>query len=324
MLTIATVLDPFSESCFAPDCNLIRLRSDDYLSRLNKSGKIDLLLVESVWRGPGNTWSHYLVNNRKHPIPTGFNILKKLINECHRKHIPTVFWAKEDPVHLKHFIVSASLFDYVATTDSDCVPIYKNKLKHNRVFALPFAAQPKIHSPSELSNRNNLICFAGTCRNKQYPNRKAAMDIILPPAIKHGLHIYDRHQAGASGEPFPNMFKSCVLGGLTYEETIKKYKEYRVFLNVNSIDKSPTMFSWRVFELLSCGTPVISSYSIGIEKILPEVLLSRSPEQTERHIINLMNDTYWKKVSDSGMKRIFSAHTYAHRIKTICKFIKVG
>lgn len=324
MLTVATVLDEFSETCFSPDCNLIQMRSTDYLSRLRKSGKIDFVLVESAWRGPGNSWNHYLVNNARHPIPLGFNILKKLAKECHNAKIPMLFWAKEDPVHFNHFIVAAKFFDWVATTDSNCVEKYKKELGHNRVFALPFAAQPAIHNPAGLEGRLSLVCFAGTCRDKQYPNRKASMDIILKPAIPYGLHIYDRHQAGASGEAFPNIYKTCVQGGIPYSKMANKYKEYRVFLNVNSIDSSPTMFSRRVFELLACGTPVISSPSVGITKMLPEVLIAHSAEETGQHLKRLLHDdAYWKQISNAGIARIQSGHTYTHRLKTICSVLKI-
>lgn len=323
MRTIAAILDEFSETCFSPECNLIPLRSTDYLSRLRKSGKIDLVLVESAWRGPGNSWSHYLVNNAKHPIPTGLPVLKKLISECKSLKIPTLFWSKEDPVHFKHFLISAGLFDWVATTDANCINQYKKKFNHNRVFVLPFAAQLKIHNPAPLLDRLPLPCFAGACRNTQYPNRKAAMDIVLKPAVNYGLHIYDRHKVGSSGEDFPPIYKECVKGGVPYNEMLNMYKKYRVFLNVNSIDSSPTMFSRRVFELLACGTPVISSPSVGIEKMLPEVLISHNEQETKRHLDKLLqDDAYWTAVSNAGIKRILSGHTYTHRLNEICK--KIG
>lgn len=325
MLTIASILDEFSETCFSPDCKLIPMRSTDYLSRLRKSGKIDLVLVESAWRGPGNSWSHYLVNNAKHPVPSGLPVLKKLIRECKRLGIPTLFWAKEDPVHFKHFIISAEYFDWVATTDANCVTSYKSKFKHNRVFSLPFAAQPALHTSKGLAGRLPLACFAGACRNMQYPNRGVAMDYVLKPALDYGLHIYDRHKVGSSGEDFPNIYKNCVQGGVPYSEMLNKYKEYRVFLNVNSIDSSPTMFSRRVFELLACGTPVISSPSVGIEALLPEVLISHNEKETRQHLEKLLNDdVYWNQISCAGIKRVLSGHTYRHRIEMICKMLKIG
>lgn len=322
---MAAILDPFSEACFAPECNLIPMLSTDYLSRLRKSGHIDFVLVESVWRGPGNSWSHYLVNNKKNPIPKGMAQLVKLVKECKQRRIPTVFWAKEDPVHFKHFVIAASLFDYVATTSIECVKEYSKKFKHNRVFALPFAAQPDLHSPVGLLHRKQAVCFAGACRNTQYPNRCKAMENVLAPAIPFGLHIYDRAQVGSNGEPFPAVYKNAVLGGVSYDKMLEKYREYKVFLNVNSVDNSATMFSRRVFELLACGTPVISSPSIGIQRMLPEVLLSSKPAITKQCLSKLLSDpTYWTSVSIAGARRVLADHTYAHRIRTICDNLHIS
>ena len=46
------------------------------------------------------------------------------------------------------------------------------------------------------------------------------------------------------------------------------YRAYKIFLNVNSVHESPTMFSRRVFELLSSYTNVLSTPSVGITEIL--------------------------------------------------------
>ena len=322
MLTVATILDPFSDQCFAPEWNSIPLRSDDYLSRLRKSGHIDLLFVESVWRGAGNSWTHSFVKKKKQVTPPGIKQITKLLNECKLRKIPTIFWAKEDPVHFDHFVTSASMFDYIATTDSNCLPKYKKLCKNSKVFVLPFAAQIDLHQPQGLDLRALNVCFAGTCRNNQYPNRAKAMEIILQPALNFNLHIYDRKKTGSSGEPFPSIYKNALKGGLPYNDIIKKYGEYKVFLNINSIDNSPTMFSRRVFELLGCGTPVISSSSVGIKSMLPEVSISNNEQETVQHLKRLLSDdNYWNKISKAGIRRIFEAHTYTHRLKTICDTI---
>jgi spore maturation protein CgeB len=324
MLTVATILDPFSSLCFSSEWNEIPLRSDNYISKISKANKIDFLFVESVWRGPGNTWKHYFVTKKKDRFPRGMAQLTRLIKECKKRNIPTIFWSKEDPVHFNHFVTAASLFDYVATTDVNCVSKYKKRLNHSRIFVLSFAAQSTLHNPVGLENRQFNVCFAGTCRNKQYPNRAKAMDIILRPALKFGLHIYDRKQTGSSGEPFPEIYKNNIKGGVSYEKIINKYKCYKVFLNINSIDNSPTMFSRRVFELLACGTPVVSSHSVGIEKLLPEVLISRTASETARHIKMLLKNTeYWKRLSKKGIERVFSYHTYSHRVQKICKKLNI-
>ncbi|MFP3454528.1 DUF3880 domain-containing protein, partial [Bacillus sp. SIMBA_154] len=68
---------------------------------------------------------------------------------CRDHKIPTIFWNKEDPVHFETFLTTAKLFDFVFTTDIDCIHRYKAALGHDRVYLLPFAAQPLVNNPVE-------------------------------------------------------------------------------------------------------------------------------------------------------------------------------
>ena len=98
------------------------------------------------------------------------------------------------------------------------------------------------------------------------------MDILLRPSLDFGLDIYDRNLGLFANEPdlyrFPDIYQPAIKGRLEYDDMVKAYKQYKVFLNVNSVRHSSTMFARRVFELLSCGTPVISTFSKGVIEIL--------------------------------------------------------
>lgn len=321
VLTIATILDDFSYECFKPEANLIPLQRTNYVYRIAKApSKVNLLLVESAWRGNGNTWKNALVKRGK--TFEAEKDIALLTKECKLRGIPTLFWNKEDPIHFDNFLSIARYFKYVATTDSNCVPAYKRLLWHDRVFVLPFAAQIDMHSPVGLAGRLPLTCFAGMYWQNQHKERKMDADLLLDVAMKAGLHIYDRSQAGGAGDPFPEKYSGCVQGGLPYTEVVKMYKQYRAFLNVNIVKTSPTMFSRRVFELLACGTPVVSSYSIGIAQMFPEVLIPGNANEAETMINQLLHDdVYWNTVSKAGVCRVLSQHTYAHRLATICSFL---
>jgi hypothetical protein len=237
-----------------------------------------------------------------------------------------VFWNKEDPPHFNRFIHRAPLFDFVFTSDADMIPKYCAALKHNRVAALPFAAQPKVHNPIVETDRLDNVCFAGAYYAADYDERRADMEHILRPALAFGLHIYDRQHgvvgANAQAYRFPDIYQGAIKGRLEYNEMIKAYKRYKVFLNVNSVKRSPTMFSRRVFELLASGTPVISSYSVGIEQILGNdiVHLAGSEQETLTHLERLLHDdSYWACVALKGVRAVCSSHTYARRLAEVCQ-----
>jgi spore maturation protein CgeB len=324
-LTLACILDVFTKSCFQPEFNMISPGPQNWKNSLD-TYSLDALFVESAWHGNNDTWLYKVGKYNENNLDT----IKELISACNLKKIPTIFWNKEDPVHFDKFIDSAQRFDYIFTTDANCIPKYLEHTNHKHVYALPFAAQPKIHNPILEQARNKMVCFAGTYHTARYAERKADMDIILKPALSYGLDIYDRMYGiggkAADNYKFPDIYQSSIGGKLEYEEMVKAYRKYKVFLNVNSVRNSPTMFARRVFELLACGTPVISTYSKGIINLLGEntVFITESEEDTTKYLENLLNnETFWWTHSLHGIRKVLENHTYHHRAKEIFDFVGI-
>ncbi|MEK8227730.1 hypothetical protein NKG05_18920 [Oerskovia sp. M15] len=97
----------------------------------------------------------------------------ELVTFCREQGIPTVFWNKEDPVHFEDFLESAALFDRVCTTDVNRVPDYVERLGHDRVSVLPFAAQPAIHNPVRSHGRGP----SGTSRSAACTSRTSTPSV---------------------------------------------------------------------------------------------------------------------------------------------------
>lgn len=316
---VAAVLDDFSRVCMEPDCDLLLVSPDDH-ERVIRAQRPDLLLVESAFHGNNGAWSRQVERTLLH----GGRALPSLVRACTRQGVPTVFWNKDDPAHFERFLPRAGLFDAVFTSDADCVPRYKKAIDHDRVHVLPFAAQPVLHNPVSEEERLHPVCFAGSYWGDRYPQRRKDMQNLLAPAMIFGLHIYDRN-LGRTGLlarkwRFPAVYQSAIRGRLSYEQVVRAYRRYRVFLNVNSITDSPTMFPRRVFELLACGTPVISSYARGIEEVLGEgaVLFSGSESETRQHLLRLLDDgDFWARRSVQGIRRVMRAHCLADRLEQL-------
>ena len=315
------MLDEFTAACFQPECDLITFRPDNWKTVLERNS-IDLLFIESAWHGNSGSWQYKIASFKK---PMGEELVE-LVDYCRERKIPTAFWNKEDPSHFDRFCHRAPLFDYVFTSDSDMIPKYRAAVKHERVFALPFAAQPKIHNPILEAERAYNVCFAGAYYALDHDERRKDMDHLLAPALAYDLHIYDRQHgvaaANAKAFQFPEMYQGAIRGRLEYDKMVEAYKWYKVFLNVNSVKQSPTMFSRRVFELLACGTPVVSSYSKGIVALLGSdiVHVAQSESETRNHLERLLkDDDYWAKASVKGIREVLSRHTYAHRFSEMCR-----
>lgn len=317
-LRLACVMDEFSRLAFGYEFDLIDLRPVTWRPLLERRPP-DALLVESAWRGTDDAWRFRI--SRSGPAHPD---LVELVEWCRARGVPTVFWNKEDPANFDRFGESAALFDHVFTTDGDCIPRYRQLLGHDRVHVLPFAAQPRIHNPVRAEGgRRRPVAFAGSYFAEKYPERRAQMDAVLGPAREFGLEIFAR----VVGDPryeFPPEYHDRVVGTLPYPAMLTAYKLYKVFLNVNSVPGSPTMCARRIFELLACGTAVVSGRSPAIEAVLGEGLVAESddPERTRRLLEGLLGDDDARaRAAVRGLRTVLRGHTYADRVQTICDVV---
>ena len=289
--TVAAILDTFTEYSLRYEVNLLLLSRENWRAEMEEA-RPAFLLVESAWMGNGGQWRNRIAGYEN----LADNPLRELLEYCRSAGVPSVFWNKEDPPHFDEFVGAARDFDFVFTSDADCVPLYKEDLGHDRVYVLQFGAQPRLHNPSREEGWPKYpVCFAGSWMKHKYPERADSLDYLLDPAVPLGLHIFDRNlnQVIDLGPNFrfPDRYRGAIRGTLTYEEMLTAYRCYDVMLNVNTVTDSPTMFSRRVLESLACATPVVSSESVAMSRMLGEhVRVTRSREDTVNHLLDLLGD----------------------------------
>jgi hypothetical protein len=323
-LSVMSVLDEFSRLCFAPHACLVEPRPDNWEGLLETYAP-KFLFVESSWKGNYGSWQ-YRVSNYAHPPGRE---LQEMVRGFQSRRLPTVFWNKEDPVHFSNFIESASKFDLILTTAAEAVPKYEER-SAARVGVLQFAAEESLHNPVGSGARNGKVCFAGSFYANRFKERKDDQLMLLDAASSFDLDIFDRnHRAGAVGRSdfcFPERFDRFTKGALSYEKLSRAYRDYSVFLNVNSVIDSPTMFSRRIFELLACGTPVVSTWSRGIEETFGDGIVwhVRTREEAEEAIHTLLTDKdEWRRRSLAGIRAVMAKHTYRHRFEQVCGLLGI-
>ena len=319
---VAAILDPFTEYCLRYEADLVLLAPKQWKRQLERA-KPAFLLVESAWSGNNGEWRYLLTNYKSRDV----NPLRDLVKYCREHEVTTVFWNKEDPPNFDVFIDVAREFDIVFTTDADCIPKYKEICEHDRVYLMAFACQPRLHNPCrEKSWPRYPVCFAGSWMEK-YSERRRSLNDLLEPALAFGLHIFDRNfkvSGYDSRYRFPDRYQSAIKGSLDYEQMLTAYRCYDVMLNVNTVTDSPTMFSRRVFESLACGTPVISTDSVGLRAMLgSHVRIARSPQDTTAHLGELLNDDEGRmREGHLGYRYVHKHHTYRYRMEDM--FLEVG
>ena len=316
---VAAILDTFSEYCFRFEADLVSLTPSDWREQMDRA-RPALLLVESAWVGNNRAWHRLIADNWR----LSDNPLLDLLEYCRTHRVPSVFWNKEDPPSFETFIDAAKGFDVVLTTDADCIPKYKAACGHDRVYAMPFAAQPKLHNPRrEADWPRDRVAFAGSWASRR--ERTEPLSHLLDAALPFGLHIFDRNLgrkdlgSRASALSFPDRYQPAIKGTLGYSEMLTAYRCYDVLLNTNSVTDSPTMFSRRVLESLACGTPVVSTESIGMRRILGDhVRVARNSAEASTHLRALFDDEEARaRESHLAYRHVHEIHTYRHRMADI-------
>lgn len=310
-IRMACVMDEFTFNSYMPECDLCQLTPENWQNEI-ESFNPEVLFIESAWRGKDDLWGNKIGHNSQE--------LQDIVQWCRNKGIPTLFWNKEDPIHFETFLNTAQQFDYVFTTDIDCIHRYKGALGHDRVYLLPFAAQPTVHNPIEKYKRKDAFCFAGAYYVR-YPDRTRDLgNFVAQLSELKPFEIYDRNYG--KDDPnymFPDEYKPFIVGTLNHSEIDKAYKGYNYAINLNSIKQSQTMFARRIFELLASNTISISNFSRGIRLLFGDlVFTSDSGEELLSRLKKLNKyDTDAKKFRLSALRKVMKEHTYQDRFAYI-------
>lgn len=315
-LRVGTILDEFSAESFGYEWATVPLKRDGWTSQL---GSVDFVFIESAWNGNGGDWKFKLTGTTG-PSPE----VVELLAECRHRKIPTVFWNKEDPPHFEDFLPLAELCDIVFTSDVRLVPEYQARLGHDRVAVLPFAAQPAIHNPSRPAHNFAArdIAFAGMYFAHKFPERRQQMDLLLGAAaavsgrMQHGLEIFSRFLGEDERYQFPGALAERVVGSLPYQNLLTAYKQFKVFLNVNSVVDSPSMCARRIFEITAAGTPVVTTPSAATKAFFPidEIAQPETEEDAEFVLRSLVRSKELRdRAVHKAQRRIWAEHTYTHR-----------
>lgn len=312
-LKIACIMDTFTYESYKEECQLKQVTPNKWQQEIEEF-KPDLLFVESAWHGKDSLWYRKIANISKEYF--------ELTSYCQENEIPVIFWNKEDPVYTDTFMPAARCADYVFTTDIDCIKKYKENLKHDKVFLLHFAAQPKIHNPFEKYERKDKFCFAGAYYHR-YPKRAETFDKFAKVFIDtKGFDIYDRNYQNSRPEhAFPESYNSYILGRLEPGEIDIAYKGYFYGINMNSVDQSQTMFARRVFEMMASNTVTVGNYSRGVKNLFGDLTVCTNDEKTLENELNNINRTEvdYRKFRLQGLRKVLSEHLYEDRLAYIVK-----
>jgi hypothetical protein len=330
-LKLAVVTDHFTSECLATECRIRQLTPANYREVID-TWKPDLVFVESAFHGLHGTWRYELARQPRWLRLTRPQAIFQLVDHARARHVPAVFWNKDDGAYFENFIHVAKAFDAVFTTDEDCLPRYREALPPGvptQVLMMPY--QPRFHNFDGFHFSTPAACFLGSYYRRILNERRRFLDVMFTATsqAQMPLHIFDRNHGRLSSYfefRFPKHDHMHVRPHVSHRETAQVYKSHTISLNVNSVTGSQTMISRRLLEILACGGITVTNGSRAIAKHFSEFChVIETPEQAVELLSRLR---YGPSADDlqraeAGAHHVRHNHTWAHRLEQLCAAIRI-
>jgi hypothetical protein len=323
-LKVALVSDELTRFCLAHECE-VRDVTPANARRLFSEWKPDLLFVESAWEGSRGSWKYAIAAYPGYPERTNERLKAMLAEACDR-HIPALFWNKEDSAHFDRFAASASLFDTIFTVDENCLAAYRSVAPHAEAAVLMFAAAPAIHHPGERGYSQAKACFVGSYSRHIHAERRTWQDMAFAATRGLGLTVFDRNSTRRSGNyRYPDMPWIEVRPRVPHDRTGDVYRDHMVSLNVNTVTDSPSMFSRRLIESLACGAVVVSNPSLSIDRHFRDYCETAPGEDELQALFARLKSgpsPSDRERARAGAAYVLKHHTWSHRLEEILARLK--
>ena len=279
---------------------------------------LDIIIYTTCWKGINNEeWRGVKFRD----VPK--NALDEILKQAKEKNIKTVFQTIEDPSNFEYFLPLAEKFEYVFTTDTDCVDRYKRELQHERVFYGEYGVNPQFNNPiGSRRNIRNAAFFAGSYPTR-YAERCKDMEIIFDSILESDgkLLIADRNFDSNSEElDYPVRYRSSVLPPIQHSLLQKVHKLFRYNLNFNSIKQSPTMCAMRVYELQAQGNGLISNYANSVYNKFPGIRIIPFKQNMS---FDFSGDTSWEeyRIKTNNIREVLNTKTSYQVVATLLENI---
>lgn len=238
---------------------------------------------------------------------------------------PIVWWTIEDPNSFEAFLPQAEQADFVFTTDEACLPRYRSRLGHDRVYGLPLACSPADHRPLDsVEEASDFVLSANWYRNEA---RRWGVATVVDPLLDAGytltLFCYESFM-------WPPRYRPHWRGETTYHTVAEQYRHGRVVLGLNNqrsgMDGRGQTFmtSMRTFEALACGKPFLSAHSDAYERLGfvhgAHFAWVDQPSETLLWAERLLGGE-GARLARAGRQFVLSRHTYAHRLARMAEVV---
>lgn len=330
-LKVAVVSDYFTADCLSVECRIKVLTPANYREVI-ASWQPDLVFVESVFHGVGGAWRYELAKQSRWMRLQKPTAIYRLVEHARARGIPTVFWNKDDGAFFDAFIDVAQAFDYVFTTDVDCVERYRQRVPDDvpvNVLIMPY--QPAFHQFTGFNFTKNEACFTGSYYRRILNERRRFLDLMFDACAdaQMPLNVYDRNRDRLSRHfefRFPRHSHLVLHGSVPHRETAAIYKAHTVSVNVNSITDSDTMCSRRLLEILACGGIAVTNSSRAVDHLFNAYCHVVTTREEASELFSRLRHgptTRDKERAAAGADYVRQHHTWAHRLETLASVVNL-
>lgn len=330
-LKVALITDYFTAECLSAECRIRNVTPANY-REIIESWKPDLLLVESVFHGVDGGWRYELAKQPKYLRLSKPTAIFRVVEFARSRGVPAVFWNKDDGAFFDAFIDVAKAFDFVFTTDVNCVESYRRQVPaHVPVHTLSMPYQPSFHKFTGFNFTRQEACFTGSYYRRILNERRSFLDMMFEACgqIDMTLNIFDRNHDRLSRHfefSYPKRPQLRLHGRVPHRDTAAIYKAHVASINVNSVTASETMCSRRLLEILACGGIAITNPSRAVDLHFRDYChVVNTQEEAIDVLARLRTGPAQEDLdrAEAGARFVQQNHTWAHRIGKICAVVGI-
>lgn len=279
----------------------------------------DFLLIESIWISNTGHW-----HMGQHPVSPEYGILVSLIKLARELAIPTVFWITKGNEYHEHYKEYAKHFDLVCCAD----PLEVDKLEKEGLKAellLP-CTQPALYNPFRYyEQRENFglnILFDGWADIDRLGEKLAILKKLKP----FGLSIIEsRYQLFRNRLEILPEYKTSIRGCVTRAGRLSSLKYAQAYATADASLSSKITQQWMSLEAAASRLPVVHCGALTGDDMRRDYVIECAEEAD--YLVEFIryreDDLYRERVAHLGWRTVNQHHTFAHRIRSICKLIGV-
>lgn len=311
-IKVAVIFDESTYNSFKYEFDIIPLEPHSWQETFERE-KPDIFFCESICDGldsHSKAWKDKIYQKNYFKQET----LSEILKYCKSHNIVTIFWNNNDFNHYNEFSDTASKFNFIFTTVEESIKKYEQDYNHKNIYPLMFATQPILFNPIESNKINKDFIFADMeyNMNDQYNKIINLFDYLIENG--YNLKIYDSsyyNSISDSYRKFPQKYDEYMHPPVDFEEMVDIYKESSFAINLNTTCNSKTMFSRRIFELMSSNTTIFSNYSLGLDILFGDNIIYFDCDE------NYLNFNNLDKKRINNLYNVLKNHTYHNRFKQI-------